>query len=109
MFFDCVPSWTSSGKGCGFSLLFFRDRVRYWAYHWFLKIFSGAVHAMDCTDIVIGAARGSLSRIGDYYTRDRSTPMRDEFYNGVQSLTASIGKEENGYTTILFRRKLEGI
>ena len=63
---------------------------------------------MDCTDIIVGAARGSKSRIFDYYTRDRSTPMRDEFYNGVQSLTAAIGEEKNGYTTILFRRKLKG-
>ena len=64
---------------------------------------------MDCTDIVIGAARGGKSRVLDYYTRDRSTPMRDEFYNGVQSLTAAVGEEENGYTTILFRRKLQGM
>jgi hypothetical protein len=26
---------------------------------------------MDCTDIVIGSARGTASRILDYYTRDR--------------------------------------
>lgn len=26
---------------------------------------------MDCTDIVIGSARGTASRIWDYYTRDR--------------------------------------
>lgn len=28
-------------------------------------------NAMDCTDIVIGSARGTASRIWDYYTRDR--------------------------------------
>lgn len=28
-------------------------------------------HPMDCNDIVIGMAQGSLHRIGDYYTRDR--------------------------------------
>jgi len=28
-------------------------------------------NAMDCTDIVIGTARGTTSRIWDYYTRDR--------------------------------------
>ena len=27
---------------------------------------------------VIGKARGALGRVGDYYTRDRSTPRRDE-------------------------------
>ena len=31
----------------------------------------GDFHPMDCTDIVIGMARGNYSRIGDYYTRDR--------------------------------------
>ena len=28
-------------------------------------------HPMDCSDIIIGMARGNLSRIGDFYTRDR--------------------------------------
>ena len=64
---------------------------------------------MDCTDIIIGSARGELSRVGDYYTRDRSSPRSDAFYDGgSNSLTAAIGKEENGVTTILFRRKLLG-
>lgn len=31
----------------------------------------GDFSPMDCTDIVIGMARGNYSRIGDYYTRDR--------------------------------------
>ena len=39
-------------------------------------------HAMDCTDIVIGMARGDTSRVFDYYTRDRSTPLRDSQYDG---------------------------
>ena len=64
---------------------------------------------MDCTDIIIGSARGKLSRVGDYYTRDRSSPRSDAFYGGgTNSLTAAIGQEENGVTTILFRRKLRG-
>ena len=62
---------------------------------------------MDCSDIVIGTARGSLSRVMDYYTRDRSTPREDEVYGGWQSLTAAAGKEVDGITTILFRRKLK--
>ena len=33
-------------------------------------------HAMDCIDMVIGTARGSRSRVFDYYTRDRSTPRK---------------------------------
>lgn len=28
-------------------------------------------NGMDCTDLVIGSARGSSSRVWDYYTRDR--------------------------------------
>ncbi len=62
---------------------------------------------MDCTDMVIGAARGDESRIGDYYTRDRSTPRPDEFYGGTQSLTAALGKEENGKTLLLFRKPMQ--
>lgn len=87
---------------------------------------------MDCTDIIIGMARNQTSRILDYYTRDRyvlcilpmtlnpnqlkifykksnfrSTPRQDSFYGGSNDLTATAGFEENGVTTIIFRRKLE--
>lgn len=62
---------------------------------------------MDCTDIVIGSARGKTSRVWDYYTRDRSTPRLDNFYGGKSDLTASGGFEENGVTIIMFRKKLE--
>ena len=41
---------------------------------------------MDCQDIIIGRARGNFSNIGDYYTRDRSTPRRDEVYRGKDDL-----------------------
>lgn len=58
--------------------------------------------------MVIGTARGYRSRVADYYTRDRSTPELDEFYGGEDSLTAAVGFEENGITTILWRRKLKG-
>lgn len=61
---------------------------------------------MDCTDIIIGSARGMKHRIGDYYTRDRSTPRLDSFWGGKESLTAAMGFERDGVTTILFRRKL---
>ena len=63
---------------------------------------------MDYTDIVIGFAYGDLSYVADYYTRDRSTPRRDEFYGGVDSLTGAVGWEVDGTTTIIFRKKLEG-
>lgn len=62
---------------------------------------------MDCTDIVIGSARGNTSRIGDYYTRDRSTPRLDSFWGGKNELTAAMGFEKDGITTIVFRKKLE--
>ena len=64
------------------------------------------LHPMDCSDVVIGAARGNRFRILDYYTRDRSTPRLDSFYRGGQSLTAAVGKEENGITTIIFRKPI---
>lgn len=62
---------------------------------------------MDCTDIIIGSARNTSSRIADYYTRDRSTPRMDNFWGGKNDLTAAMGFEKDGVTTILFRRKLE--
>ena len=55
---------------------------------------------------MIGAARGSQSRILDYYTRDRSTPRTDDFYGGEDSLTAAVGMEQDGMTNIKFRRQL---
>lgn len=63
---------------------------------------------MDCVDMVIGAAKGQRHRIADYYTRDRSTPLIDELNGGQDSLTGALGFEENGQTTLIFRRKIEG-
>lgn len=63
---------------------------------------------MNCMDVVIGRAIGHLGNVGDYYTRDRSTPrLDDEFYNGADDLQAAGAKEEGGKTTVVFRRKLE--
>ncbi|CAH0551188.1 unnamed protein product [Brassicogethes aeneus] len=62
---------------------------------------------MDCTDMIIGSARGTASRIADYYTRDRSTPKMDNFWGGKNDLIAAMGFEKDGVTTILFRRKLK--
>ena len=61
---------------------------------------------MDCTDIVIGVARGNQYRVIDFYTRDRSTPRKDEFYNGRDSITGAIAKEENGITLVKWRKPL---
>lgn len=71
-----------------------------------LSFTGNALHAMDCTDIVIGAARGMRSRILDYYTRDRATPRLDEFYGGQQSLTGAVGMEVGNITIIKFRKRL---
>ena len=40
-------------------------------------------HAMDCTDVVAGMARGAMGSVADYYTRDRSTPRRDSLWVGL--------------------------
>lgn len=81
-------------------------------YTMYLRIYNCAVaavaHPMDCTDLVIGSAIGMRSRIGDYYTRDRSTPQRDDFYGGTESLTGAVGSEMSGVTRILFRKKITG-
>uniref|UniRef100_A0A182VH71 DOMON domain-containing protein n=1 Tax=Anopheles merus TaxID=30066 RepID=A0A182VH71_ANOME len=61
---------------------------------------------MDCTDIVIGTARGDNHRVWDYYTRDRSTPRMDSFWGGKSDLTATGGFERDGVTTIVYRRPL---
>ena len=62
---------------------------------------------MDCTDIVIGVARGQRFRVFDYYTRDRATPRRDSFYGGSDSITAAVGMEVEGFTNIKWRRRLQ--
>ena len=67
----------------------------------------GEFHAMDCTDMVIGMARGDASRVFDYYTRDRSTPRVDSFWGGEDDLTAALAFERDGETTVLFRKKLK--
>lgn len=66
------------------------------------------IHGMDCTDLVIGSARGDLGRVADYYTRDRSTPRYDSFFGGTESLMGAAAYEEGRVTTLLFRKKLTG-
>lgn len=61
---------------------------------------------MDCIDLVMGAARGPLSKIRDYYTRDRSTPRVDSFWGGIDDITSATGWEEEEQTVLIFRRKL---
>jgi hypothetical protein len=61
---------------------------------------------MDCTDIIIGTAKGGLSRIRDYYARGRHTPQLDDKWGGKDDITAATGWESNGVTTLIFRRQL---
>ena len=64
------------------------------------------LHPMDCMDIVVGTVhRDGRSRVGDYYTRDRSTPQPDSFYGGEDDLSGAEGWVSDGNTHIMFRKK----
>ncbi len=56
--------------------------------------------------MIMGGARGSQSRILDYYTRDRSTPRLDSFWGGKDDITSATGWEKDSKTTLIFRRKV---
>ena len=43
-------------------------------------------------------------RILDMYTRDRSTPQPDTWYNGTDDLTAAVATRVDGILHIRFRR-----
>jgi hypothetical protein len=62
---------------------------------------------MDCTDIVIGTARGNHSRIRDYYTMDRSTPQLDSFWGGEDDIQGATGWETDSKTILVFRKKVK--
>ncbi|CAB3404460.1 unnamed protein product [Caenorhabditis bovis] len=63
------------------------------------------LHAMDCVDIVMGSVKNGRALISDFYSRDRSTPLEDYWYEGEMSLSASYGIEVDGRTIIMFRRE----
>jgi len=65
-------------------------------------------NGMDCTDMVIGKARGGLGRVGDYYTRDRSTPRLDADFGGMSDLAASHAWESEGRTNMRLRKSARG-
>ncbi|CAH0598382.1 unnamed protein product [Chrysodeixis includens] len=81
------------------------DPTSYFPAHEYAPKFD--FNPMDCTDIVIGTAKGNYHRVLDYYTRDRSTPRVDTFWGGHDDITAASGYEENGVTTIMFRKKIK--
>jgi hypothetical protein len=64
---------------------------------------------MDCTDIIVGAVKDGYTRVQDMYTRDRSTPLNDEWFDGEMSLSAAYGIETNGRTIVMFRRNVRGL
>jgi len=72
------------------------------------KRIGNSLHGMDCQDIIVAKVNGDSSNVGDYYTRDRSTPRRDAVYGGQDDLTAAIGWEEDGVTTVIFRKPASG-
>ena len=43
------------------------------------------------------------------YTRDRSTPLLDTYFEGEFSLTAAFGVERDGRTIVMFRRNIREI
>lgn len=63
---------------------------------------------MDCSDIVIGQVKDGLSRVRDFYTISRATPRLDAFYGGDDSLTSAVAYEQDGITTLIFRKPLKG-
>ncbi|KAJ1354311.1 hypothetical protein KIN20_011200 [Parelaphostrongylus tenuis] len=67
------------------------------------------LHAMDCIDILIGAVRDGRTRVQDSYSRDRSTPLEDFWYEGEMSLVGTYGRELDGRTIIMFRRPMQEI
>ena len=63
---------------------------------------------MDCADFVIGSVTDGISRVRDYFATSRSTPQLDSFYGGKDSLTSAAAYEEDGVTTVVFRKPLRG-
>ena len=66
------------------------------------------LHPMDCTDIIVGSVKDGFSRVQDMYTRDRSTPLDDVWFEGEMSLSAAYGVEKDGRTIVMFRRNVRG-
>ncbi|VDM93706.1 unnamed protein product, partial [Onchocerca ochengi] len=65
-------------------------------------------HSMDCLDIVIGLINDNdISNVRDYYSFSQLTPLPDEFFGGQDSLTSAIAYQQDGITTVIFRKPLE--
>ncbi|KAM3718652.1 MOXD1 [Dirofilaria immitis] len=64
--------------------------------------------SMDCVDMVVGLVNDdNTSYVRDYYSISQIAPQTDEFFGEYDSLTSAIAYQQNGITTIIFRKFLE--
>lgn len=63
---------------------------------------------MDCVDVIMASVRNDRLFISDFYSRDRSTPLEDYWYDGEMSLSAAYGTQQDGRSIVMFRRELRG-
>ena len=67
------------------------------------------LHPMDCTDLVMAFVReGSWLHVADMYSRDTSSPLRDSWLDGEESLSAAYGYQDGERTVVMFRRRVPG-
>lgn len=66
-----------------------------------------ATSAMHCADMVVGMVSNGRARIMDMYSPSKATPMEDTFFGGENSLTSAAAFQEDGVTTLIFRKKLQ--
>ncbi|VDK81473.1 unnamed protein product, partial [Litomosoides sigmodontis] len=66
-----------------------------------------AEDSMDCFDMVIGVMIDGMSKVRDYYSVPHIVPQPDEFFGGKDSLTAATAYQQDGVTTIIFRKPLK--
>lgn len=67
-----------------------------------------SLHPMDCVDVIMASVRNDRLFISDFYSRDRSTPLEDYWYDGEMSLSAAYGTQQDGRSIVMFRRELRG-
>ncbi|CAG9532242.1 unnamed protein product [Cercopithifilaria johnstoni] len=64
-------------------------------------------HPMDCLDMVIGMIIDDVSQVRDYYSFSHIMPQPDEFFGGKDSLTSAAAYQQDGITTVVFRKSLK--
>uniref|UniRef100_A0A914ID37 EGF-like domain-containing protein n=1 Tax=Globodera rostochiensis TaxID=31243 RepID=A0A914ID37_GLORO len=69
------------------------------------------LHPMDCSDVIMASVlEGTdLLHIADMYSRDRSSPLRDAWLDGEDSLSAAYGLASDGRMVVMFRRMVPEI